>query len=703
MKLKNITIRILFFLSVWLLAAAITTGTAPSAEANTAIDFGTGAAYVTFGDAAGLHLPQFTIECWFKREGTGTTAGSGSGGVTAIPLVTKGRGEDDGSNIDMNYFLGIRSSDNVLAADFEDAATGLNHPVVGVTPVVNGVWYHAAATYNGTKWQLFLNGSLEAELTANATPRADSIQHAGLGTAMNSSGTPEGHFDGVLDEVRIWNYARSLAQIKSTINSEMTTAQTGLVTRWGLDEGTGTAVNGSAGTAVNGTLVGTGSAWVAGSPFDINLPPDPPGLNAPANGAAGVSTSPLLGVTVTDPEDDSLTVKFYGRLKPPAGESFTIIALPDTQYYSAETNGGTREIFNAQTQWIVDNRAARNIAFVAHMGDIVDVAATVSQWQNADAALSRLEDASSTGLADGLPYGLAVGNHDQNPNGNPDDTANFNSYFGANRFSGRAYYGGHYGSDNDNHFVLYNAGGMDFIVIFLEYDTATSTETPARLWADGLLKTYSGRRAIVVSHYLIDSSGNFSSQGQAIFNALKDNPNLFLMLCGHVSEANRQDTGDNGNVIYTLMADYQTRANGGSGWLRIFEFVPAANEIRVKTYSPTLDQYETDANSQITLSYNMVPSVFAELGTETGVASGEQSTFAWAGLLPSTEYDWYATVSDGAKTTTGPIWSFRTIGVAGDINGDCDVDGSDLAALIVDPNLVDLYAFALSFGADQCP
>ena len=81
-----------------------------------------------------MGVTTFTIETWFRRDGAGvaTATSGGSGGVTAIPLVTKGRSEDDGSNTDMNYFLGIRSSDNVLAADFEDNATGANHAVTGI-------------------------------------------------------------------------------------------------------------------------------------------------------------------------------------------------------------------------------------------------------------------------------------------------------------------------------------------------------------------------------------------------------------------------------------------------------------------------------------------------------------------------------------------------------------------------------------------
>ena len=64
----------------------------------------------------------FTIETWFRRDGAGVATYTGAGGVIAIPLVTKGMAEVDGNNRDMNYFLGIRQSDDVLTADFEDTA-----------------------------------------------------------------------------------------------------------------------------------------------------------------------------------------------------------------------------------------------------------------------------------------------------------------------------------------------------------------------------------------------------------------------------------------------------------------------------------------------------------------------------------------------------------------------------------------------------
>ncbi|MEO6741614.1 MAG: hypothetical protein ABIP20_15325, partial [Chthoniobacteraceae bacterium] len=100
--------------------------------AGTALSFDGVNDYVTFGPAPSLGSATFTIETWFKRTGTGVGTSTGSGGVTAVPLVTKGRAEVDDTNQDMNYFLGIRPTDNVLVADFEEGAgaalPGLNHP-----------------------------------------------------------------------------------------------------------------------------------------------------------------------------------------------------------------------------------------------------------------------------------------------------------------------------------------------------------------------------------------------------------------------------------------------------------------------------------------------------------------------------------------------------------------------------------------------
>jgi fibronectin type 3 domain-containing protein len=82
------------------------------------------------------------------------------------------------------------------------------------------------------------------------------------GSALTSTGAAAGFFAGVIDEARIWSYARSAQEIVDNKNIEIQSAP-GLVGRWGLNEGTGTIAADSSGNAINGTLV-NGPLWAAG-------------------------------------------------------------------------------------------------------------------------------------------------------------------------------------------------------------------------------------------------------------------------------------------------------------------------------------------------------------------------------------------------------------------------------------------------------
>lgn len=225
---------------------------------------------------------------------------------------------------------------------------------------------------------------------------------------------------------------------------------------------------------------------------------------------------------------------------------------------------------------------------------------------------------------------------------------------------------------------------MDFIAIHMEY---MPTDSPLRqdvlAGADDLLKVHASRRAIVVSHYLMEggSSTAFSNQGQATWGALKDNHNLFLMLYGHLEIAKRRRdtyTDTTGTTtVDTLRSDYQFQPNGGNGWLRVMTFSPENDTISVRTYSPTLGQYWVDADNEFALNYDMVggnpfEAINAVPITVTGdTKHGTVVCADWLDREFSTSYEWYVFVSDGAASNAGPHWTFTTAGQCIE-DADCD-------------------------------
>ena len=304
---------------------------------------------------------------------------------------------------------------------------------------------------------------------------------------------------------------------------------------------------------------------------------------------------------------------------PAAAVQFSIVVIPDTQYLSQCHPA----VFQAQTQWIVDNRVARNIVYVAQLGDLTqDYGDAASEWANAVSALSLLENPVTTGLTEGIPYGVLPGNHDVdgtpgiNATGN---SPNYNVNFGPTRFSGRAYYqGSQNAATNDNNYTFFSAGGIDFMAINLAYANnyvsnnncadPGSNEEAVLCWADGLLTANSTRKAIITSHHILDNDGTFGPYGQAMWNRFQDNANLYLMLSAHMhtcgqAEAWRKKsrTGGMGDV-HILMSNYQdydysgtssppacsgtSGDNRDSGYMRVLTFDSVHDDIAVETISP---------------------------------------------------------------------------------------------------------------------
>lgn len=299
--------------------------------------------------------------------------------------------------------------------------------------------------------------------------------------------------------------------------------------------------------------------------------------------------------------------------------AFTVIALPDTQYYSLSYP----DIFNAQVDWILDQRTERRIPFVLHEGDVVNDDFPI-QWERASRALHKLD-----GI---VPYVLAQGNHDYFTMGGILDRASMvNQYFPVVALAAAPGFLGSFEPDRvENTARLLMMGDTPWLVISLEFGPRAA----ALQWADGILKAHSSTPAMVVTHAYLYWDGTrydhvahpfdqeFSpyhyaaspppgsvSDGEEMWKkVIEANENVQFVISGHVfkyppgdAAASLTSTHPSGRKVHQIVANYQETALGGAGYLRLMQFCPGEGEVRVSTYSPYLDSWKRDPANQFTL------------------------------------------------------------------------------------------------------
>ncbi|MFI0423928.1 LamG-like jellyroll fold domain-containing protein [Spongiactinospora sp. 9N601] len=264
----------------------------------------------------------------------------------------------------------------------------------------------------------------------------------------------------------------------------------------------------------------------------------------------------------------------------PHSPRFTIAVLPDTQYLFDEDSSDPeplRETF----RYLADRREERNIAFLAHLGDVTE---------HGSAHEIGLADRAFRAVDGRVPYSVLAGNHDVNSR--TDDQRGDTPYlraFGPRRYAGMPTFGGA-SPDGYNSYHVLTAANRRWLVLALDWRISDK----GLAWAQGVIDRHARLPAILTTHELAmaDEQGQarLSDHGRRLWDRLiRRNDQIFLALGGHYWPPGRTVlNNDAGNPVHLHLANYQDRYYGGAAMIRLYSFDLVRDTIDVETVSPWL-------------------------------------------------------------------------------------------------------------------
>jgi alpha-tubulin suppressor-like RCC1 family protein len=228
-------------------------GAGSPGSAGYALSFNGASNVVTVANQSVLNLYPLTISAWIKT--TQTNNGYGSGIINKFV-------SDSGNGYQLFLYSG-----HIHAWYFQSPSAYIyNGGQQGMDGglVADGRWHQVAFVVDVNGGRIFVDGTLTASLPWTGTPGPTTTSQP-LTLGYYHGGSANEYYSGLLDDVRIWNVARSQAQIQADMMHRLTGTEPNLIAYWKLDDGTGATATNSAvatGSACNGALAGP--TWVPG-------------------------------------------------------------------------------------------------------------------------------------------------------------------------------------------------------------------------------------------------------------------------------------------------------------------------------------------------------------------------------------------------------------------------------------------------------
>lgn len=335
--------------------------------------------------------------------------------------------------------------------------------------------------------------------------------------------------------------------------------------------------------------------------------------------------------------------------------------------------------YSKALQWTADNAQDKKIVYAANTGDIINNDLFNPDATNSDGSLmypglnAHVDEENAFASKEfkrlegsGVVNQTIAGNHDNQVGVETGPTSRFSKAFSAANYyaqaqgwpSGASYHAWDetadsdgktvsQGSDNQNNYVLFSAGGLDFVAVGLSYGV-TKAEAD---WANQVFARYRDRNGILITHsYLAAATASHpdgrdvatTGDGSRLYQQVAAaNPNVFLVLAGHIHgvgtnlKTYQTSTTQITHHTVEMLADYQnytmpaskiftketcpscviapdgsidTNGDGtvdhqasdqlffGAAYQRLLQFDAKKSTMSVDTYSPFFDAFGNTGN-----------------------------------------------------------------------------------------------------------
>jgi hypothetical protein len=155
---------------------------------------------VTFKNNYSLSSGSYSVETWIKSN-------AANNNTQTIFSKRIGTSTADGYDLKLvNNIISFNWNGNSIASTY---------------PINTDRWYHVAVTFNGTNYNLYIDGIAVQAAINGVNPILNNSANCILGAMDQTNGIPFNYFNGWMDELRIWNAELTINQIRQMMNQEI--------------------------------------------------------------------------------------------------------------------------------------------------------------------------------------------------------------------------------------------------------------------------------------------------------------------------------------------------------------------------------------------------------------------------------------------------------------------------------------------------